>query len=354
MTENPLFYHSLIGAAIVAALYIVSRPVRSIVGFIGRKLFAKTGNVLDDRILEIALANLRPILIVVGLHVAFREIRKGATPADLTVLQVLEYAEALLYIVVVLIVIRLVLGIVREIINWYLENISGEGASNLKLTIGPLANKVIDLVIGLVAVIVILDHFGINIGSLLVSLGVASLAVALAAQDTLANMIAGFVILIDRPFRVGDRIELATGQVGDVAEIGLRSTRVLNFDNNQIVIPNAELVKGRITNYSYPQRSMRVQLRFELDHGTDVDRVREILLGLASAEPSVLNDPPPQVFVTAITESAVQVSLVARCASFGDQYRVETTLREQAYRRFRERGIAMPVLRRIIQMKSDA
>jgi small-conductance mechanosensitive channel len=206
----------------------------------------------------------------------------------------------------------------------------------------------------MVAVIIVLDHFGINIGSLLVSLGVGSLAVALAAQETLSNMIAGFVILIDRPFRVGDRIEVAPGQVGDVKEIGLRSTRVLNFDNNLIVIPNADLVRGRIINYSHPHLEMRVLLRFEVAYGSDPARVRTILLRIAAANPALLKEPPPQVFMTALNDSSVQFTFVGRVGQYSDVFSAETAMREEAYREFAAEGIEIPFPQRVVHMKGNA
>ncbi len=354
MIENRLLLHGLIAAAIVVAFVALSRVVRAILAMIGRRLFAKTENVLDDRILEVILKNVAPAMLLIGLQIAIREIRKGVLPADQTLLQILEYAEALLYLAIVLLVVRIISQILREVVGWYLDRISGEGASNLKMTLGPLTNKINAIVVGLVAVIVILDHFGINIGSLLVSLGVGSLAVALAAQDTLANMIAGFVILVDRPFRVGDRIELPTGQVGDVKEIGLRSTRVMNFDNNMIILPNAELVKGKIVNFSFPHRPMRVVLRFDVAHGSDPEKVRSILLGLASRRTALLADPAPAVYMTGVSENGIQLTLMARCSSFEDQFVEETTLREQAYAALRAAGIDIAVVRHEITMTRTA
>jgi len=350
---NDLIYHLVIGATIVVVFGLFSRAVRALLQFIGRKIFVKTQTDLDDRILSVLLSHVRPLLIVAGLGIAAREIRKGITPADVTLSQILDYAEAILYVVVVILVLKILLGIIREIIHWHLDKISVEGTSNLKLTLGPLTNKVVNGVIGLVAIIIVLDHFGINIGSLLVSLGVGSLAVALAAQETIANMIAGFVILVDRPFRAGDRIELSTGQIGDVENIGLRSTRLVNFDSNVVVIPNSELIKSRITNYTYPHRSMRVLLRFELAYGTDPEKVRKILLDLAAGHPDILKDPPPQVNVTALSETAIQCTLAARASSFAIQFAAETALRERAYLAFQHESIAVPIPRRIVHMRPE-
>jgi MscS family membrane protein len=349
-----VLFHAVVAVAIVAAFYLLSRGVKSLLNWIGRKIIATTETVLDDRILAVALAYVKPVMVVIGLHVALREISKGTRVEDVTLRQILEYSESILYIVVILLVVRILLAVVREIIDWYLERISAEGAPKLKLTLGPLTHKVVNLLVGLIAMIIVLDHFGINIGSLLVSLGVGSLAVALAAQDTLANMIAGFVILVDSPFRVGDRIELTGGQVGDVQQIGLRSTRILNFDNNVMILPNAELVKGRIVNYSYPYPQTRVLLRFELAHGTDPEKVRRLLLSLATSHQEILRDPPPRVYFTAITDYAIQLTLVARCESVTGQYDVETTLREQAYLAFLQEGIEVGVPQRIVRTKAIA
>jgi len=218
--QNELWVRGVVAAVIVASFYLLSRLAKRLLNFIGHKLLAKTKTVLDDKILEVTLAHVKPLMVIIGFHLAVREIRKGAAASELTVNQILDYADSILYIIVVILILKVLLGIVRVVIDWYLDHLSAEGVSDLKMTLGPLTSKVVNILVGMVAIIIILDHFGINIGSLLVSLGVGSLAVALAAQETIANMIAGFVILVDRPFRVGDRIELSTKEIGDVQAIG--------------------------------------------------------------------------------------------------------------------------------------
>lgn len=351
LLKNPLVFHGMIAAVIVALFLVFSRAVRAFLHLVGRRIFRRTATELDDRILEVVLAHVRPLMLVIGLHLAVRELGKGAGAGDVTLHQLLDYAQAVLYVVLVLLVVKILLGMLREVIHWYLDRISADGASHLKMTLGPLTNKIVDLLVGLVALIVLLDHFGINIGSLLVSLGVGSLAVALAAQDTLANMIGGFVILVDRPFRVGDRIEISSGQVGEVQDIGLRSTKVLNFDNNLIILPNAELVKARIVNFAYPGTSMRLVLRFEVAYGTHVERLRQLLCTVTLQHPEILPDPAPNVYLTAFNESSMQISLIARVRRYTEIFAVETTLREQIYAMFLREGIEIPYPQRVVQMK---
>jgi small-conductance mechanosensitive channel len=354
LVNNPLLTRLAVAAVIVVVAFLMTGTVRRLLSWLGHRVFARTETALDDRILTVVLRNVRPLLLVVGFGVALREIRKAVTPEDLTLTQILEYCEILLYILVVGLAVRVILGVIREIIVWYLDKASTDVASNLTRTLGPLTNKAVSLLVGFVALIIVLDHLGINIGSLLVSLGVGSLAVALAAQDTIANMIAGFLILVDRPFRVGDRIEISTGQVGDVREIGLRSTRLVNFDNNLIVIPNADLVKSRIVNFSFPVEPMRVVLRFTVAYGSDVEKVRGILLEAAAGQQELLKDPAPQVFLTEVGDTAIQLTLSARASSYEKVWAAETSMREKIYRAFLDQGIRVPVQRRLVQMQATA
>jgi small-conductance mechanosensitive channel len=254
----------------------------------------------------------------------------------------LEYGGAILYILILIIIVRILLGILKEIVHWYFEKKSEGDHAGLRLTLAPVTNKAVSILVCMVAIIILLDHFGINIGSLLVSLGVGSLAVALAAQDTLANMIAGFVILIDRPFRVGDRVQLASGEIGDVQLIGLRSTRILNFDANVIVVPNAELVKGRITNYSHPSSHVRVLLKVGVVYGSDPAGIRRIMLDAAHHHSEVLKDPEPLVLFTDLGESAMEFTLITRVADYTREGVVRSELREKIYLAFQSAGIEIP------------
>ncbi len=352
--KDDLMYHIVVASIIVFVFFALSGLLKKILHWVGKKIFALTETVLDDLLVDVARMNIRSMMVVVGLRIALREIRKGVAAQQLTAHQILDYADAIIYIAIVVVLVKIIFSMLRVVIDWYLDQVAKGGESHLKKTLGPLTSKIVNILVGMVAVIIILDHFGVNVGSMLVSLGVGSLAVALAAQDTLANMIAGFVILVDRPFGVGDRIELPTGQVGDVHQIGLRSTKIINFENNLIVMPNAELVKSKIVNYSLPQPAMRVLLRFELAHGTDVEQVRTMLLTLAEEHADVLRDPVPRVFLSAVTENAMQFTFVCRASEYSKQFDVEVGLREQAYAAFRRNGIGFAVQQRIVHMKANA
>jgi len=140
---------------------------------------------------------------------------------------------------------------VGAILLWYRENVAVKTVTRLDDELVPLVRRTSNVFIWIVAFLVILPFFGVNISALVAALGVSSLAIALAAQDTIANIIAGFMIMIDRPFRIGDEIKLSSGDVVKVLDIGVRRSKFISQDEAIVIIPNLELSKSKIVNYSY-------------------------------------------------------------------------------------------------------
>ena len=137
-------------------------------------------------------------------------------------------------------------------VRWYSENIALKTETKFDDEFIPLLRRVTNIIIWVITGLVILSNFGININALIAALGVGSLAIALAAQDTIANIIAGFLIMIDRPFRVGDEIKLPSGEKVRVLEIGIRRSRFLNLEDESIIImPNLDMSKSKVVNFTY-------------------------------------------------------------------------------------------------------
>ena len=162
------------------------------------------------------------------------------------------------------------------------------------------------IVIGLIAV---LDQLGVKATSVIAVLGAASLAIGLALQGALANVAAGVMILILRPYRVGDMVEI-NGRQGRVQGLDLFSTRLTDPDSLNIFVPNAKAFGEIIINQTSP-KVRRAQLDFGIDYDDDVDRALEILLACAAADPRVVDDPKPWAKLTELKDSSVQVTLRA-------------------------------------------
>lgn len=192
------------------------------------------------------------------------------------------------------------------------------------------------------------NQLGFAVGSVLAGLGIVGIAIGFAAQDLLANLIAGFTILWDRPFRIGDIVTIA-GTQGSVTEIGLRSTRLRTFDVRDVILPNKDVINEKIINHtSTPE--LRIDLPFAVGYGEDLGRVREVLLGAAQGHLEIAAQPAPQVVVAALGESAVEVEL----RFFLRDARVERNLRaevlEQAKLALDAAGIEIPFPQRVVRI----
>ena len=210
----------------------------------------------------------------------------------------------------------------------------------------PLLAKVGSVFIGAIAFITVLQHFGVNVASLVVSLGVGSLAVGLAAQDTLANMFAGFTLMLDRPFRVGDRIQLASGDSGDVEAIGMRATLIKTAEDTILVVPNSLLVKERLVNLSRPTRHLTGRVEVGVAYGSDLDRVKDVLREAALQSPHVDRERPPVVQLARFGDFAVHFVVMFWARDYLHQAPARSDVAEAVYRGLAAAGIEIPQLPR--------
>ena len=175
--------------------------------------------------------------------------------------------------------------------------------SNLDVTLTKFFGNLVGWGILILGVIAILGIFGISTASFAAVLGAAGLAVGLAFQGTLSNFAAGVMLLVFRPFKVGDMIR-AAGETGDVQEIDLLVTKLDTLDNRRIIIPNSKIFGDTIENVTFhPIR--RVDVPVGVDYGADLDQVRAVLEKAMASVEGGLADPPPQIFLGSLDDSAV-------------------------------------------------
>jgi len=192
----------------------------------------------------------------------------------------------------------------------------------------------------LVAVVLAaIDSLGVNVTSLMAILGAAGLAVGLALKDSLGNFAAGVMIIIFRPFKIGDYIE-AGGTAGSVDEIGLFATLMHTPDNKRIIVPNNSIINGNITNVSaLPTR--RVDLVFGISYDDNIGQARDIIVEILDADERILADPAPVVTVGALADSSVNLN-VRPWVNAADYWGVYWDLLEKVKTRFDEAGISIP------------
>lgn len=167
--------------------------------------------------------------------------------------------------------------------------------------------RVARFAIAVLALVTVLDQLGVNVTSVVAGLGIAGLAVSFAAQDTIANIISGVTLLLDQPFRPGDWVQLGDLHA-TVTEVRLRTTVLTTFDNETLVVPNKALAAERIVNYTLTPRA-RVRVSVGVAYKESIDAARAVLLSTLTGDGRVLADPAPEVVVTGLGASSVDLQL---------------------------------------------
>lgn len=300
-----------------------------------RRLTGKTKTTMDDRILGIIVKPIFYIIIIYGLEISIERL-----PFHNNVLKTVHGG---IFVAGVAVIAYMVYQIFMTFLDWYGQRLRRKkSATTLVKEFIPLTKRICGIFIFTFAFIVTLKHFSYDVWSLVTALGVGSLAIGLAAKETLTNMISGFSIMIDRPFRQGDRVELATGEIGDVQEIGLRSTRIKTFDNTILVVPNTTLVNASLVNYCYPDFKVKTRVKVGIAYGSDIEKAKEIMLETTREVPSILQDPPPSVYFTEFGDFSLNLLMIFWVEEYTQMLTAKDRVNSMIHERFDREGIEIP------------
>jgi small-conductance mechanosensitive channel len=224
------------------------------------------------------------------------------------------------------------------------------------LPVSTLSETLAQLAVLILGILLVLNELGFSITPILTALGVGGLAVALALQDTLSNLFAGFYIAVARQVRLGDYIKLDSGHEGYVIDIGWRSTSIRSLANNLVVVPNSKLGQAIVTNYHLPEKRMGAGIQVNVSLDADPARVERILLEIGQAAanelPGMLAEPAPSVsFDPGVGDSSLGLSLNYQVADFASQFAVRNELRRRVFLRLREEGIEFPYPTRTVYVR---
>ncbi|HOJ40625.1 MAG TPA: mechanosensitive ion channel [bacterium] len=337
----------LVGALIFVSSVVVAYFVRLVWSHVFLPLARRTRTDLDRLLLEATRTPVYLLLMAYGFYFAVQYLVANLGLTESLVLKVLT---GLAYISLVLGIALVATAIIRSFFHWFLKDVASKTQTPVDEQFVRLLGRVIQIVVYFIAATVILSYFKVNISGFLATAGVASLAVALAAQETLANMISGFMLILDKPFRVGDWIQLASGEMGIVQEIGLRTTKILSFDHTLLIVPNAEIAKNKVINRNYPDLKIKVRQTIGVAYGTDLEKVKRILQEICLANEKVLKEPPPVVFFTEFGESSLNLLLVYWIGDLREQFLVTDQVNMEIKRRFEAEGIVIPFPQRDVHL----
>jgi len=225
-----------------------------------------------------------------------------------------------------------------------LERVS-EGSPVLQGARGLIQAGIRGVIVG-IGLLIFLDSIGISITPILASLGVGSLAVALALQDTLANLFAGVYMIADKPIEPGHLVKLPTGEEGYVTKVGWRSTWIRLLPNNMLVIPNAKLAGGAIINYDLPQQEITFPVEVGVHYASDLEQVERTTLAVAREVLRTVEggvpEAEPQMRYTGFGPSSIQFNVVLRANDLPATHVVRHEFVKRLLARYRQEGIVIP------------
>jgi len=213
------------------------------------------------------------------------------------------------------------------------------------------------IIVFIVGGLIILQSLGVSVTPLLTALGVGSLAVALALQDTLSNLFAGIHIIASQQVRPGDYVQLDSAQEGYVTDITWRYTTIRALPNNMVIIPNSKLASAIVTNFYNPETQMAVRVPVGVNYASDLDRVEEISLEVARETmrevPGGIPDFEPVLRFHTFGESSIDFNVIMRCREFTDQFVVRHEFVKRLHRRYRAEGIEIPFPIRTVHLQKE-
>jgi small-conductance mechanosensitive channel len=222
-------------------------------------------------------------------------------------------------------------------------------ADSLKFAIGRFATYF--LVLG--GIFIGLQSLGVNLSSLVVFGGAVGVGVGLGLQNVVSNFVAGLILLIEQPIRLGDRVETG-GTVGDVIRIAARSTWVRTNDNVVKIVPNNEFINNAVTNWTANDPNVRIHLAVGVGYSSDPEIVRTLLLAAAAEHPQVLKDPKPTVLFTDYGDNSINFDLLVWTSELSHlPLKLKSDLYFSLFKVFTEHGIELPFPQRDLHIRSS-
>jgi len=300
------------------------------------RLARRTATDLDDDFLAQAGPGLRWLVVVATLD--FATTRLGVLSADLKTL-----LGDIYYVVALLLAFSIAWRSIEVVERWYQRRFEEAGREGEMAPVITLLVRVGRVAVAIVGVIILLDHFGVNVTAFATALGLAGLAFSLAAQETIKDAIAGFIILVDRPFRIGDRIEIqGEGTWGDVTDIGLRTTRIRTRDNRMVIVPNSVISNNQVINYTFPDPRYRIETRVGIAYGTDIEMARSVIAEAVRCVEGVLPDKPVDALYAEMGDSAMIFRVRWWVETYADTRRVEDKVLTSLQQALDAAGIECP------------
>ena len=206
----------------------------------------------------------------------------------------------------------------------------------------PMVHRTIKVVFVIIAFMWTLDIWKVDITPYLAGVGITGMVLGLALQDSLKNVFGGVSLIVDKTFRIGDKIKIESGQIGEVYNIGLRSTKIRTYDNEIILVPNGNLANSQIQNYTQPTAKTRVGVDVCTEYGSDVKNVQKVVIKTIKSMKDVSKDPSPAVHFLEMGDFALKFKAYFWVDNWSDAYTKKLEATEKIYDALNKSKIGIP------------
>lgn len=337
---DPIF----VSAGILAISFILATIVLAFLKILTSQAAKRTKTELDDKLLEAMQQPVFRLIILGGFYLAVLDI--GLDPILVSILLKVLVTIGYLFI------IQFVLNALNIVVNHGLRDLAKKTDSALDDEIIPILHKSGMVVVWAFGLILILGAWGVDVGPFLAGLGIAGLALSFALQSTLSNVFAGISLIIDKTFRLGDKIQLDSGEIGVIHDVSLRSTRVKTYDNEILIIPNSVLANAKIKNYTQPDLKIRVVVPFSVEYGNEPEKVIKLIEGVIKKEiKDVMKDPPVSIVFTEMGASSLNFQARFWVEHFETAYAKKLEATDLIYKTLNKAKIGIPFPTQTIYVK---
>jgi len=335
--------HYIKALTILVISFIAMKLLLLVFEQVFKRLSKKTKTDVDDLIIEKTKTPLSLLLLTVGARIALESLTISETVTS--ILKNITYSFMTIFIAYTAITIINIL-----ITNW-IQKYTKKTESKMDDDLLGLLHSFTNIALYIFLILYILKIWGVEITPILASLGVAGLAIALAIKPTLENIISGITLIIDQVVRVGDIIQLDSGEMGEVTKIALRSTKIRTFNNELITVPNSKLADSIITNWNLPNNQVRININFGVEYGTKINKVKELSMKIIEHDPDILKEPEPMIIFTEMADSALNFTLRFWIADISNKLVVKDRITTALYNNLNKNKIGIPFPTQTVYVK---
>ena len=342
VTQVPIFNNKYIISLLIIVFAIVAAKLLLVIfeRYLER-LAKKTKTEIDDLLFDRTKRPLFYLVLAYGVKLAFLN------------LNINGWINSAVNTLMAIVFVWLVASIVDVIIESWGRNFAKKTKSTIDDVLLPLFHKAAKVVFVIIGIMWTLKIWNVNITPYLAGAGIGGLVIGLALQDSLRNILGGINLLLDKNFELGDKIKLESGDVGEISDIGLRSTKITTYDHEVMYVPNGYLANTRILNYTHPTQKVRVKVEFGVEYGSDVKKVKKVVLEAVNTMKAVMDDPKPAVQFGEMADSSLNFKALFWVDSWKNAYKNKLKATELIYAALNKAGIGIPFPTRTIYMKQE-